>query len=126
MPCASALGNGQGFMRGYREPDPEDADGKSFRFREQSEHDRSGLTFRKFGRGHPVRVTLQERDESIERFEDLEPRIRWAALAVCGIWLLGCALWAGEQKWADALAIAGLLAIGPAPGWFADISGAAS
>jgi hypothetical protein len=97
-------------MRGYREPYPEDDSGVVFRFEDQFEHDGFGLTFRKFGRGRPVRVTPEERDECIARFERLNAYLTKASFAVFIAWFLGAIWWDLDDAWSNAFWIGGLIA----------------
>lgn len=112
MACAIALGNGQwGFMRGYRDPHPDDESENVFRFEDQFEWDDHGLTFRRFGRGRPVRVTPDERDQCIERFERIDAHMKRAGIAVFIAWLAG-AMWLGTaDTWTDVFWMAGLIAV---------------
>ena len=97
-------------MRGYRDPHPDDEAENVFRFEDQFEDDTFGLTFRRFGRGRPVRVTPDERDECIERFERLEAYFRWTGVAVLIAWMAGSTWWRGDTK-ADIIGVAGIVAI---------------
>lgn len=98
-------------MRGYREPDLEDEADASFRFEDQFEDDGFELTFRKYGRGRPVRVTPEERDECIDRFERLDSYLQQACVAVLIAWYFGAIWWNSEDGGSDALWICGLIAI---------------
>jgi len=98
-------------MRGYRDPNPEDEADRAFGFEDQFEHDGYGLTFRKFGRGRPVRVTPEERDECIDRFERFDGYLTRAIIAVFIAWFLGAIWWNSDNAWSDAFWIGGLIAI---------------
>lgn len=95
-------------MRGYRDPGPEDEADDQFRFEDQFEADEYGLTFRKFGRGRPVRVTPQERDECIDRFERLDALLNQVSFAVLMVWMLAAMRWGGTDVWSQALWISAI------------------
>ena len=96
-------------MRGYRDPHPDDAE-DVFRFEDQFEWVEHGLTFRQFGRGRPVRVTPEERDASIERFERHDAHLRQAGVAIFIVWLAAAMWWGEEDTWTDVILVAGLIA----------------
>ena len=93
---------------GYRDPDPEDDAEVAFRFEDQFEDDGVGLTFRKFGRGRPVRVSFEERDECIERFERLDAFVQQGSVAAVIAVVIGFILWGDDHPW---LAIGGMVSL---------------
>jgi hypothetical protein len=101
------LGNGGELMRGYRDPDGSDEPESGFRFEDQFEHDGYSLTFRKYGRGRPVRVTPEERDDCIDLFERVDAHIQQIQVAAVIAWILGFLRWGDDGAWSTALGIAG-------------------
>ena len=97
-------------MRGYCNPDPDDEAENVFRFEDQFESDNYGLTFRKFGRGRPVRVTPEERDECIERFERIDAHLKQAGVAIFIAWFAAVMWWGTADAWTNVYWLAGLIA----------------
>jgi hypothetical protein len=95
-------------MRGYRDPNPEEEADEAFRFEDQFEDDGFGLTFRKYGRGRPVRVTFEERDKCIERFERLDAYVQQGSVAALIAAVFCFILWGDDHPW---LAIGGMMSI---------------
>ena len=97
-------------MRGYRYPDPDDQSENVFRFEDQFEDDSYGLTFRKFRRGRPVRVTPEERDECIERFERIDAHLKQASVAIFIAWFAAVMWWGTADAWTNVYWLVGLIA----------------
>lgn len=99
---------------GYRGPHVLDEPDLQDDFADQFEYDRYGLTFRKSGRGRPVRVTPEERDETIAQFDRIGALITQASVAA-GVALIAALIsWVDDDLVGQLMLVAGIAAIGGA------------